>query len=370
MIEKQLGSTGIEISAIGQGGSVGGYSTSGATYDNMEEIIRSGIELGMSFVDTAPVYGDGGSESAVGQAIQGIRDQVCLATKIAPENLSRSGVVKSVESSLRRLQTDIIDLCQVHWSNLNIPMAETMGALAAQIESGNIRTVGVSNFSMTELREAQEAIRPYRIESFQGEYNLFDRSLEDDLIPYAEQHQMTVIGYSPLHRGRITSGKTSRETLKRISERHGKTNAQVALRWLVTRESVVVIPNTSNPRRVPENAGSADFDLSNDEIREIDNNCIVRPISVPTDSIHVSADQSANVYRTIEEAKRNHLHMTPSPVDLAEQIVSGQFLKPVRLVRSYSGLMEYDLVEGRIRYWAWVIAHDGKKPILALVDES
>jgi aryl-alcohol dehydrogenase-like predicted oxidoreductase len=337
LIVKNLGSTGIEVSAIGQGASMGGYSTSGATYHDMVAIIRSSIDLGMSFIDTAPIYSGGDSETAVGKAIKGVRNQVCIATKIAPENLSSSGVVTSIDSSLRRLKTDTIDLIQIHWSNPNIPIAETMDALAGQIESGKIRAVGVSNFSLGELKEAQKTIYPYKIESFQGEYNLFNRSLEDDLIPYANQHQMTVIGYSPLHRGRIASGRLSIDTLTRISARHNKTNAQVALRWLVTRDSVVVIPNTSNPQRVLENAESGDFNLTDDEIKEIDQNCIVRPILVPTNSIQVSTDLSANVYRTIEEAKRNHLDMTPSPTELAEQITSGEFLKPVILVPSTRG---------------------------------
>lgn len=367
---KSLGNTETQVSVIGQGAGIGGYKAHSMSYREFESVVRAGVDLGMTFIDTAPVYGLGLSEESVGRAVQGIRDQVFLATKVSPENVSHEGVIKSAEASLSRLRTDHIDLYQVHWSNPLVPISETVGAMWKLVEQGKVRHVGVSNFSMNELKQAEDASPDGQIVSSQAEFNLFDRSVEEHLLPHCQRKKQTLIAYSPLHRGRITSGARRMKALQEIAKEHGRTPAQVALRWLVSRDPVVAIPNTSNMARLQENAASADFDLSEEAISNISAVCSLRPEAIPTQSIQIPEADGQTAYRTVEEAIENRLNSVPSPVDLAEQIRLGDFLKPVRLVRRGNGTKTYELMEGRIRYWAWVIAHNGTTPIPAIVDDA
>ena len=222
----ELGRTGRRISTVGQGLNIGNYKRSSATYDGQVENIRSGIRLGMTLLDTAPVYGEGKSELVTGRAIKGVDADVCLATKLVPGKTSGDEVRKTAKESLKRLRVDALDLLQVHWPNPTIPMLETMDALTDLVDLGLVVNIGLSNFSLDELIEAvSEASVP--ISSVQLEYNLFDRSIEQDVLPYCQANGITILAYSPLHRGRIANGPDHLEVLKDIASRHGASPAQV-----------------------------------------------------------------------------------------------------------------------------------------------
>ena len=370
MLFKDLGRTSVRLSAVGQGAGLGGYSTNPSTYDEMVGVIRAGIDSGMTFIDTAPVYGDGSSEIVVGRAIAGRRNEVVLATKVASENLTFDEVIASTEASLKRIGTDHIDLYQIHWSNPSVPISETMGAMSELVSSGKVVQIGVSNFSLSELKAAEAALSPNALAAAQLEYNLFDRSIEDALLPYCQNAGISVIAYSPLHRGLIVSGARQLDVIERIAIAHDRTPAQIALRWLIEQDRVVVIPNTSRIERVEQNAEAADFDLSESEIDEIDRVCALQRSLVPTDSIFVKIDPSRPFYGTLEEAVENAMGLSPSPKELAEQIQAGDFLKPVRLVPAKNIDAKYEVRGGRLRYWAWIIAHGNDVPIPALIEED
>lgn len=369
MKDKTLGKTRAKIPALGQGCmGIGGYLSRDSLQDeNQIKALRLGIELGMTFLDTAEAYGNGHSEELVGRATEGIRDKVFIATKFSPEHNSYQDVLKSAEGSLRRLGTDYIDLYQVHWPNPKVPLSETMRAMKRLLEEGKVRYVGVSNFSLGELKEAQSAISGEEIVSVQVEYNLFDRSIENSILPYCESEGMTAIAYSPLDQGKIAGGDRRTRALQKIANKYDKTMPQIALNWLISHPSVVAIPKATNPDHIRQNAASADFELLDEDFKEISWLFARECVSVPTDRIRIITGGQGNrqVYQTVEEALENRLGFVPSPAELAQDIREGGVLKPVRVIRSTNaaGRYDYDLVEGRIRYWAWVIAHNGKKPI-------
>jgi len=225
--------------------------------------LRLGLELGMRFVDTAEVYGHGHSEEVVAVAVREQRGSVLIATKVSAENLSYERLIRSCEASLRRLKTDYIDLYQVHWPNPRIPIAETMKAMEKLVGEGRVRQIGVSNFSVQQTREAQEALSKNSLASNQVEYSLAERSIEKDLLPYCTKEHVTVIAYSPVARGHIPgSGREERwRILDRIASKYGKTRTQVALNWLICKEPVVAIPKAANLEHVKENAGSVGWML-------------------------------------------------------------------------------------------------------------
>ncbi len=354
---------------------IGGYLTRDSKFDKRQaELLRFGIELGMTFIDTAEVYGAGHSEEVVGKAVKRIRDGVFIATKVSPEHLNYSDVIQSAEKSLRRLNTDHIDLYQVHWPNPAIDLQETMRAMEELVQQGKIRYIGLSNLCLNGLEKAQMALTQNMIVSIQAEYNLFDRSVEHDILPFCDTEGVTLIAYSPLEQGRIVSSSEKIETLEAIAAKYDRTMAQVTLNWLTAHDSVIAIPKASNLRHLKENAFSVDFGLSQEDFDKIGDVMYTECIAVPTERIRVAENGQGNrqVYQTKEQAIENRLGFVPSPVALASSIGEEDFTKPVRVIRTAdrSGRYDYDLVEGRIRYWAWVIAHDGKKPIPAYVRDD
>lgn len=353
---KQLGKTGIQVSAIGQGTmGMGGYFTEDSTRDGFYvDMLKKGIDFGMTFIDTAEAYGAGHSEELVGRAVKNYRKGVFIATKVSPEHLAYDSVLNSAEGSLERLQTNYIDLYQIHWPNPTIPIEETLHAMEQLVENGKVRYVGVSNFSLKELKVINEVFPSDRIVSLQIEYNLFDRTIEEDVLPYCKQEKISVIAYSPLDKGKIC-GKEKIGVLQEIARRYNKTTVQVTLKWLVSKTPVIVIPKATCIDHIRDNASSTDFDLSEEDIELISRTFTQFPVSIPTDRIKVN---------------RNGLDkFVPSPNDLVRSIRDGVPLKPIRVVKSEdaSGQYDYDLVEGKVRYWAWVFAHNGKIPIWALV---
>jgi len=334
--------------------------------------IRMGIDLGMTLIDTAEVYAQGHSEELVGQATRSIRDHVMIATKVSPEHLHHENVLQACERSLRRLDTDYIDLYQVHWPNPAIPIEETMSAMSRLLEAGKIRAIGVSNFSVRQLRQAKQVVSGTHLAANQVEYNLFDRSVERDLLPYCNESGLLLIAYSPLDQGALAEEEAA--VLKTLARKYGRSPAQIALNWLIQRPAVVAIPKARKPEHIRQNAAAMDFELSSEDGQAIDQAFATRSIEVPTDRIKVVLDGAGNrkAYQVIEDAIENALGFAPSPTELAEDMrATEEPIKPVCVRRSTdtTGRYDYDLVEGRIRYWAWVIAHRGQRPIPVLVRE-
>lgn len=281
MISKLLGRTKEKIPAIGMGSWKLGM-------DPAQEIqaIKNGIAKGMNLVDTAEMYH---SENIVGEAVNG--EDVFIATKVSPNHLHYDDVVKSCNHSLGRLGLKTIDLYQIHWPNPNIPITETMRAMEQLKKEGKIRHIGVSNFTVEELKAAQDAMKSYEIVSNQLEYSVFARRIEEDILPYCMQNRVTVIAYSPLATGKVLqTGTKAYDILDSIAKKHKKTVSQVALNWVVSRPHVIAIPKAGNPQHTAENSGSCDFDLDKEDLKMID--------TIESDYIPISSTLNAFTKRT------------------------------------------------------------------------
>jgi aryl-alcohol dehydrogenase-like predicted oxidoreductase len=374
MLKKTIGTTRQQISAIGVGaGGLGGFDHPDYSHDtDAVTALSLSFARGISFVDTAEVYGGGHSEELVAQAVRGY--DVVIATKVSPANLAPQRMRGALERSLRRLGRERVDLYQVHWSNPAIPLAETMGALDELAAEGKIGAVGVCNFSLRELDEARASLRHARLATLQAEYNLFDRSSEKEVLPYCEKHGITFLAYSPLDQGHICGSSVRREALTAIASRYQCSVGTLALAWLIRKAPVVVIPKAASPAHAEQNALAGSLVLSEADAAEIDRLTGMSAAVIPVNAIRVVPVESTDrkVYRTLEEAQANIYNMTPSPAELARQMLAGEFLKPVRVrrVQPPTGGYEYELIEGRIRYWAWVIAFEGKRDIPVLVREK
>jgi diketogulonate reductase-like aldo/keto reductase len=267
---KTLGRTNVKIPVLGLGTwGIGGFSTKRVAGDeNDVRALRMGLDLEMRFIDTAEMYASGHSEEVVAKAIEGRRESVFLATKVSPEHFSYDDVLKACDASLRRLRTNYVDLYQAHWPNPRIPIPETMKAMERYVKDGKIRFIGVSNFSVEQTRTAQAALSTTDLVSNQVEYSLLDRSIEADLLPYAEKEQITIIAYSPLARGQIAAGSNQQNrwrTIDRLAAKYGKTRNQIALNWLIAKQPVMAIPKSANPLHLRENLGGQGWKMDKED---------------------------------------------------------------------------------------------------------
>jgi len=233
------------------------------------QALRLGLENGINLIDTAEIYG---SEPIVAEAIRGFnRDELFIATKVWPTHLKYNSVIKAARNSARRLGVRYIDLYQVHFPNRRVPITETMRAMEQLVDEGLIRFIGLSNFNLNQVIEAQGALKKYEVVSLQMPYSLIDRRIEADIIPYAKRENLAILCYYPLGHGRLIR-EFPRDLVEMVSRNHGpRTPAQIALNWIITKhENAFPIPRASNPMHVRENLGAVGWRLSDEEIKAIE----------------------------------------------------------------------------------------------------
>jgi diketogulonate reductase-like aldo/keto reductase len=227
--------------------------------------LQLGIDLGMTLIDTAEMYADGGSEEVVGEAIAGRRDSIFLVSKVLPSHASRTATIAACERSLRRLGTDCIDLYLLHWRGGHA-LEDTITGFEALHRSGKIRHWGVSNFDVADMEELLSAAGGSAVATNQVLYNLSRRGIEYDLLPWSERHGVPTMAYSPIEQGRLASDTA----LARVAERHDATPAQVALAFVLSRPGVIAIPKSSKEAHVRENAAAAGLSLDAEDFAALD----------------------------------------------------------------------------------------------------
>jgi diketogulonate reductase-like aldo/keto reductase len=271
MMTKQFGKTGRAVTEIGMGTyydkpwirvAKHGWSI-GAS--RKIKALRAGLEGGIKLIDTAEAYY---SEPFVAKAIRGRkRDELFIATKVWLDHLHHDDLVRALEKSLHSLQLSYVDLYQIHFPNISVPIRETMGAMEEMVEKGKIRHIGVSNFSLEQMIEANSALAKSEIAAAQVNYSLIHRKVERDIIPYCDQNKIAVLAYYPLGHGLLAKQGPKMEA---VCRRNSKTPAQVALNWLASRAGVFPIPRASRPTHVREDLGGSDWRLSDNDNAELE----------------------------------------------------------------------------------------------------
>ncbi|AWJ82976.1 oxidoreductase [Azospirillum sp. TSH58] len=235
--------------------------------DHVREVaaLRLGLDLGMTLVDTAEMYADGGAEEVVGEAIAGRRDEVFLVSKVLPMNASRRGTVAACERSLKRLRTDRIDLYLLHWRGSH-DFSETIAAFDTLVRDGKIGQWGVSNLDLQDMEELVGTPGGEGVQTNQLLYNLTRRGIEHDLQPWCRGRGIPIMAYSPIEQGRMLR----HPELRRVADRHGATPAQVGLAWLLRQDGVIAIPKASDPAHVRDNRAAADLRLDEQDLADLD----------------------------------------------------------------------------------------------------
>lgn len=327
---KKIGDT--KVPAIGQG--------TGEIHDI--NLIKGGIEAGLTLIDTAESYGN---EEIIGEAIRGQREKVFISTKFSPEHNGCADVIKSCEGSLKRLGTDYIDLYSMHYSNPNISIEQTAEALIKLVADGKIRYIGLCN-----------TYNPFmKTDAVQVEYNLFDRSAEETLLPYCSENKIALLAYSPIRDYRLLNPNRM-VWLREIEP--SRTLPQLILNWLISHPPVIALTSSMNVEHIKQNAMASNFALSKRDIKKIDK--LFKPdiTNVPLERIDItlSADKFP---QTKEQAMTwDKWAVKPQDIDLAD-------FKPIKVEKSAYG--NYEVKEGGIRYWAWLIQKN--EPIPAIIKQ-
>lgn len=254
---------GEQVPALG----MGTWNIGDSAQTRAEEIatLRLGLDLGLRLIDTAEMYGEGASESLIGEAIQGRRDDLFLVSKVYPHNASLEGAVAACERSLRRLGTDRIDLYLLHWRG-GVPFEETIEAFRRLRQAGKIRHFGVSNLDLADMEELWEVPGGNEVAANQLLYNLSRRGIEYDLLPWLREHGVPIMAYSPIEQSRLLR----QPALRAFAERHGMTPAQAALGWLLQFDDIIAIPKTGQRARLRENLGALDLVFTPAQLTELD----------------------------------------------------------------------------------------------------
>lgn len=260
---------GRELPAIGQGT---WYMGENASLRQQEvTALRAGIDAGMTLIDTAEMYADGGAEKVVGEALQGRREQVYLVSKVYPWNAGGQKAIAACDASLRRLKTDYLDLYLLHWRG-NYSLAETVAAMETMIQQGKIRRWGVSNLDYDDMQKLWDVEGGKACATNQVLYHLGSRGIEFDLLPWCQQQQMPVMAYCPLAQaGRLRDDLLASDAVQEVAHAHNATAAQVLLAWAIRQQGVIAIPKAASVAHVKENAGAMALKLTAEAIALLDN---------------------------------------------------------------------------------------------------
>jgi diketogulonate reductase-like aldo/keto reductase len=270
MRSRPLGPTSTQVSVLGQG------TWRVRDHAGCTPAIEEGLRLGMTHIDTAELYENNSrSETMLGKLLKGRRDEVFLASKVLPHNASYEGTLAACEASLRRLDTDHLDLYYLHWRGEH-PLEDTFDAMAELVEEGKVRHIGVSNFDVADLDEAESILGKGVLTANQVLYHLEDRGAEAEVIPWCKAHKVTVVAYSPFGAGSFLRDARARAAVETAAQDSGLTPRQAALAFLVRDPAVVAIPKAEHVAHVRENAGG-DATLPKDALERLDEAFRVRP---------------------------------------------------------------------------------------------
>lgn len=277
-MEYKILSNGFKLPVVGLGTwGIGGFAEADYSGDREAVMaIKSAIELGYSHIDTAEIYGAGHTEELVGKAIKYFdRLKIIITSKVFKTNLKYNDVISSCRRSLRRLGTDFIDLYLVHAPNPDIPLEETMRAMDYLVEQKLVKFIGVSNFSVAQIQEAQKYSKnkivanqiPYSLATRNENYRKSCFNMESEIIPYCQKNDVIVIAYRPIERGFLLRANP---LLDRLSKKYGKTKVQIAINWLISKQNIVTISKSTNLGHLKENLGAIGWSLSSEDVQLLD----------------------------------------------------------------------------------------------------
>jgi aryl-alcohol dehydrogenase-like predicted oxidoreductase len=364
-------STSMQLPKVGIG-TIGAGSRATATELSIKERLDSfalALDLGANLYDVGEDYEGGLTEEILGRFAKGQRQRLLIATKFTPQHAAYSALLQAAEDSLRRLQTDYIDLYQMHWPNPAVPLDETMTALERLLQDGKIRSIGLSNCSMQYARRANAYLEKSEIATNQVKVNAFDRPTirEPGYFEEAGRARMVTIAYGVFSQGRMKFDSKVDALFTRICQKYSISRSQLLIAWTLTFPNTIALIRSTKQDHIRSNIAAADIALDAFDAKQILDhlNIEIQRIAVAQISvIDNDPDVSHTIYLSMDEALRNPRGLWPDVQTIAREIQDGEPFRPVELIRDGT---QYRLVQGRMRYWAWRYLYGDSAEIPAIV---
>ncbi len=364
------------VSCIGLG-TIGAGTRETASYSSIKDRLRSlhfAFELGVNFFDAAESYEDGFSEELLGKFSTGKREKIIIATKFSPQNSSKLGVIRALEGSLRRLNTEYVDLYQMHWPNPNIPLEETMSTLEMLVVAGKIRHIGLGNCTIANVGKANSFLNKESVISNQIKLNLYKAPtlIERNYFNKSQEMLLTNIAYGIFGQGKLRVEAKASCILKSLCEKYGVSKSQLLIAWVLTFPKTMAMVRSMNHEHLISNINASKILLEKSDVDLIINTFENSPQNICVSYIKINnhdADISHKIYLCLDDAINNKYGLFPDVLTLAKEIETNLQFDPVELVKESNG---YTLVQGRMRFWAWVYLYgeESKIPSVIVADNS
>ena len=374
---EKIGDATVSKIALGTSGS-GSYST--ATTSNIKsriQLYNEAIELGINFFDTAELYGGGFAEEVLGKAILNKRKDVFIASKFNPNHSSCKSILNAVESSLKRLKTDYIDLCQMHWPNPGIDYTEVITAIDRLLKEGKIKYFGLSNYSYPELIDIKRNLGTISITAIENQYNLARKEIENDVLPFCVRNNITVLAYSPLGQGKLIDIISNNKFIEKLRYQYDITTSQLLLNWLSSKKNVIPVVRTGNADHLKENIKALDIKCQLSESEKLNGLINIEIKNIAIKNIIIENKNGRKVYKNASEAISNKFDWIPSPNLLAERIKKYEVAEPINLIKYNNQDKEtlykvdaYDFLGENKKYWGWILANGESSEIPYISSDS
>lgn len=354
--------TNITLSSLGLGTGTGFNKDSFKTQKELFYAFDASFESGVNWIDTAESYAEGYAETLIGEYSKISKNNFIIASKFSPKNASKKLVVRSCENSLKRLNSECIDLYQIHWMNYDIPIEETLEALHKLKKDGKIRVIGVSNFNKKELKNINS---DYTI-SNQIEFNLFNRIAENNLLEFHKNNDLLSIAYSPFDGiNNLSTNSKKKLLLNSLAKKYSATPYQIALSFLTSYENLVVAYSSTNYKHIKDNTNL--INLTQDDIKLINQTFESSLMLIDPKLIKVSVNNYNKFYGTLDEAIANKFSYFPGIQKLSEEFLLTKNFRPIKVKRIEDANYSYELTGGMMRYWSWIKTYEYKNLIEALI---
>lgn len=368
MIYKKLCSSNITVSSLGLGtNGIGNFrNNSTEKTHNRQKIYLFALENGINLFDTAELYGEGYAELILGKTFKKKRKQIVISSKVNPDNCTHTGLKRSLKESLKRLQTDYIDLYQVHWINPFIELEETFSTLEELVLAGDVKAIGVCNFSIPMITQASKYLKKVKISSNNIEINLFNQYEVLKDLNYYQEKKISVIGYGVLNHLILNFTKEQQNFLDKLQKEYNKTLPQILIKYFTSFENIILLSRTDNIEHLKNNLNSFNFNLTSDQRQRFYNLFHFKVQNIPMKKIEMPEQFKEFNNFDIFLNKKN---LIPSPSIIAQTFVKYNYFKPIKLLEKDGNycLDRYDFYGELKKYLAWKILFGTSKPIPAII---